>query len=187
MKKSIFITLMAGLFLISCVPIEPIQLGSTSTDTASNKSPTPPEEQAQAVEEIVETAQNIIQAPQHSPAEEPTAKQVKALQQCQLNLVSALWRCTKGEEVVQYFLNQQPSHIDEGEDGVQKRRICELKTVQGDKDPSSDGRIIAYAHWEKSSCANRLNKEAEKKQTEGFVCESTEFFDEERPDTPCLS
>lgn len=251
MKKSIFMTLMSFLFLISCTPTdksgEETVLSSESVDSqeiaesveqlakttekitknAEQSSeqeaeateqvaesseqeaeptklviePEPREQVAEVTEQVAEPAEQVAESTEQEaeateqvaeatePAEQvfEPVKQAPIFQECRSNLRSALWRCTKGEDVVEYFLNQRPSHVDEEGTDRERIRICELHAVAGDREPSSEGEIVTYAHWEKDHCTNRLNEEVSTIQEEGFVCESTELFDEDRADEACPS
>ena len=141
----------------------------------------------QATEQVAEQpAEQATEQPAEQAAEQPR-EQANIFQECRTNLLSSLWRCTKGEEVIKYLLNQQPTHIDDEGTDRERIRICELHAVTGDREPSSEGDLIAHAHWQKDHCTNRLNEETGKIQEEGFVCESTEFFDEGKLDESCPS
>ena len=137
----------------------------------------------QATEQV---AEQTAEQPMEKAAEQPM-EQANIFQECRTNLLSSLWRCTKGEEVIKYLLNQQPTHIDDEGTDRERIRICELHAVTGDRELSSEGDLIAHAHWQKDHCTNRLNEETGKIQEEGFVCESTEFFDEGKLDESCPS
>ena len=84
------------------------------------------------------------------------------------------WECSKGDQVIGYLLNKNPSIVDEPGTDRARQRICELYQVV-----NSRTILLSYAHFEKDFCSKKLDehltlKQSDDKNKGGFSCEQKE-------------
>ena len=115
----------------------------------------------------------------------PDPQSELSLQSCLTDLVSAYWICKKEETIYGYFVNQSPSVLDDEGTDQERARICEFHEGTG-PESAKVRPVVAYAHYEKGYCVNRLNQEITARREEGFECsKNEEIFDTEKEKAPC--
>ena len=84
--------------------------------------------------------------------------------------VTSYWECRdKRNFVVKYFLNQQPTTVDNLETEQERRRICELSQIV-----NGEASVLFFAHNVEDFCAQKLNEEIRVKRSQGWLCSQVE-------------
>ena len=73
--------------------------------------------------------------------------------------------CLNGSDKIKYFINTNPSTIDDEGTERERERICELSS-----ESKGVSQVLKYAHWERDFCEKELVKIVNKHIAEGWDC-----------------